>query len=160
MKARQKCPVKGPTTCCWTKKEPCIKEKKRIRCNLLKGKLKPKKDRNIHTQTQKYGCWYVWLYPKRNRIRVRYYFTNLSNVTVCLPVHTVTQTHTHTHTQATLKTQANTCQGMIENQHFHLTTVPQHSVTGNTHSPKQWKIGKNVRWQGRQLVDVQIKLPV
>ncbi len=30
------------------------------------------------------------------------YFANLSTVSVCLPVHTVTQTHTHTHTQATL----------------------------------------------------------
>jgi hypothetical protein len=28
-----------------------------------------------------------------------YYFANLSTVSVCLPVHTVTQTHTHTHKQ-------------------------------------------------------------
>jgi hypothetical protein len=27
-----------------------------------------------------------------------YYFANLSTVSVCLPVHTVTHTHTHTHT--------------------------------------------------------------
>jgi hypothetical protein len=37
-----------------------------------------------------------------------YYFANLSTVSVCLPVHTVRQTHTHT--QASLKSQANTCQ--------------------------------------------------
>jgi hypothetical protein len=38
-----------------------------------------------------------------------HYFANLSTVSVCLPVHTVTpkHTHTHTHTQATQKTQAN-----------------------------------------------------
>ncbi len=62
----------------------------------------------------------------RARARVCWsYFANLSTVSVCLPVHTVT--HTHTHTQATLKTQANTCQEMIENQHFHSTTVSQYS---------------------------------
>ena len=63
-----------------------------------------------------------------------YYFANLSTVSVCLLVHTVTHTHTHTHTQATLKTQANTRQGKIGNQHFHLTTVSQYSATRNTHT--------------------------
>jgi hypothetical protein len=46
----------------------------------------------------------------------RHYFANLTTLSVCLPVHTVT--HTHTHTQATLKTQANTCQVRIENPSF------------------------------------------
>jgi hypothetical protein len=59
-----------------------------------------------------------------------YYFANLSTVSVCLPVHTMT--HTHTHTQATQKTQANTWQVMIENQHCHSTTVSQYSATKNT----------------------------
>ncbi len=36
-------------------------------------------------------------------------------------------TKIHTHTQATLKTQGNTCQEMIENQHFHSSTVSQYS---------------------------------
>ena len=34
-----------------------------------------------------------------------------------------------------------------------------HSVNSHT-QPKQWKPGKNVGWQGRQLVVLQIKLPV
>ena len=38
----------------------------------------------------------------RARVHMQSYFANLSTVSVCLPVHTVTQTHTHTHTQATL----------------------------------------------------------
>jgi hypothetical protein len=63
-----------------------------------------------------------------------YYFLNLSTASVCLPVHTVTQTHTHTHTHATLKTQANTCQVMIENQNFHSSTLSQYSATRNTHT--------------------------
>ena len=68
-----------------------------------------------------------------------------STVSVCLPVHTVTQTHTHTHThtqatltkkhtQANLKTQANKCKVLIENQHFHSTTVSQYSATKKTHT--------------------------
>ncbi len=61
-----------------------------------------------------------------------YYFTHLWTVSVCLQVHTVTQTHTHT--QATRKTQAYTCQVMIENQHFHSSTVSQYSAPSNTHT--------------------------
>jgi hypothetical protein len=49
-----------------------------------------------------------------------YHFVNLSTVSVCPPVHTVTQTHAHTHTQATLKTHANTCQVLIENTSFEM----------------------------------------
>jgi hypothetical protein len=41
---------------------------------------------------------------------------------------------TNTHTQATLKTQANTCQEMIGNQHFHSSTPSQYSATRNTHT--------------------------
>ncbi len=41
-----------------------------------------------------------------------YYFANLSTVSVCLPVHTVTKNNTHT--QPTPKTQAHTCPVMIE----------------------------------------------
>ncbi len=48
-----------------------------------------------------------------------------------------TETHTHTHKQTTLKTQTNTCQVMIENQHVHSSTVSQDSVTRNTHSLKR-----------------------
>jgi hypothetical protein len=43
-------------------------------------------------------------------------------------------TKTHTNTQATLKTQANTWQGMIENQHFHSSTASKYSATRNTHT--------------------------
>ncbi len=88
----------------------------------------------------------------------RHYFANLTTLSVCLPVHTLTRTHTDT--QATLKTQANTCQEMIKNQHFHACTASQYSATRNTLSPKRWKPGKNAVWQGRQLVVVQNKIPV
>ncbi len=75
-----------------------------------------------------------------------YYFPNLSTVSVCLPVHTVTQTHTHT--QATLKTQANTCQEMIENQHSHSSTVSQYATT-NTHThPREY--GQCIHTQTRK----------
>ena len=38
------------------------------------------------------------------------------------------------HTQTTLKRQANTCQAMIENQHFHSSTASQYPATRNTHT--------------------------
>ena len=106
-------------------------------------------------QTNTHACVsvYVCVYAERERISVTlvitaaqgcpsdlyqcvrarvccYYFANLSTVSVCLPVHTVT----HTHTQATLKTQENTCQVMIDNQHFHSSTVSRYSATRNTHT--------------------------
>jgi hypothetical protein len=67
-----------------------------------------------------------------------YYFANLSILSVCLPVHTRSPWHKHTHTQtqATLKTQANTCHVMIENQHFYWSTVSEYSITSNTHTYK------------------------
>jgi hypothetical protein len=65
-----------------------------------------------------------------------YYFANLSTVSVSLPVHTVTHKK-RTHTQAALKTQAKTCQVMIEKQHVHSSTVSQYSATRNTHSLKR-----------------------
>ncbi len=72
-----------------------------------------------HTRPQLEG---VRVISECMRARVCWdYCVHLSTVSVCLPVHTVT--HTHTHTQATRKTQANTCQFMIENQHFHSNTV-------------------------------------
>ena len=55
--------------------------------------------------------------------------------------HTYTQSHTHI-------------------QHFHSSTVRINSDEKHTHSPKRWKPDKNAGWQGRQLVDFQIKLPV
>jgi hypothetical protein len=108
---------------------------------------------------------YAYVYTERERISVtlvttsaqgvparahgwRYFFANLSTVSMCLLVHTVT----HTHTQATLKTQANTCQVLIENQHFHSSTVSQYSVTRNTHthrsdeSPSKMFGGRSDNW--------------
>ncbi len=49
---------------------------------------------------------------------------------------------------------------MIETQHFHSSSVSQYSDTRNTQSLERWKPGKNVQWQGRQLVVLQTKLPV
>ena len=58
-----------------------------------------------------------------------YYFANLSTVSVCLPVRTVTQKHAHT--QQTL---VNRSPAMIENQHLHSSTVSQYSATRNTNT--------------------------
>ncbi len=55
-----------------------------------------------------------------------------------------THTYTHSHT-------------------FNTVTQAQHSVNSHekhTHSPKRWQPGKNVGWQGRQLVLGQPKTPV
>jgi hypothetical protein len=110
-----------------------------------------KKKRNMYTCVSVYAC----VYAERERISVTlattaaqvcpsdlcmcaharlrwYYFANLSTASVCLPVHTVTQTNTRTHKQATPKTQANTRQVMIGNQHLHSSTVSQYSATTNT----------------------------
>ncbi len=113
MKARQKRPVAGPTTGFGSNKAPCIEEKQRVRlpaqgcyCDLCMCACEG-------------VCWY--------------YFANLSTVSVCLPVHTVTQEHIHKHKQHK-KRQANTCQVMIENQHLHSSTVSQYSTTKNTHT--------------------------
>jgi hypothetical protein len=79
-----------------------------------------------------------------------YYFANLCTVSVCLPVHTVT--HEETNTQATLKTQANTCQAMIENQHLHSSTLSQYSATRNTRthwsneSPEKMTVDRFDNW--------------
>ena len=101
---------------------------------------------------------YVYVYAERERISVTlvttaaqacvsdlcmcararvcwHYFDNLSTVSVRLPCTLWRKhTHTHTHTQDTLKTQGNTGQAMIENQHFHSSTVSQYSATRNTHT--------------------------
>jgi hypothetical protein len=136
-------------------------------------------------QTEMHTCVsvYVWLYDERERIsvtlvttaaqgflsdlyvRVRVCAGTISLISpLCLFVCRCTPTHpdtkTHRHTQATQKTQANRWQVMIENQHCYSSTVSQYSATRNTHSLKRWKLGKNVRWQGRQLVVVQMKMPV
>jgi hypothetical protein len=85
----------------------------------------------------------------------------ISALCVCLAAGARRDTTKQTHTKATIETQANTRQKIMENQHFHSSTVSQYSATRNTtHSPKPWKPGKNVRWQVRQLVVVQRKLPV
>jgi hypothetical protein len=90
-----------------------------------------------------------------------HYFANLSTVSVRLPVHTVTQKkHTRTHTSHTKNT------GKYRSSHDrksalslkHIISVLSHEE--HAHSLKRWKPGKNVRWQGRQLVVVQIKRPV
>ncbi len=66
----------------------------------------------------------------------------------CTPRHK----KTHTHTQATQKTQAHTCQVMIENQHVHSSAVSQYSVTNNTHthssdeSPSKTPDGRVDNW--------------
>jgi hypothetical protein len=57
----------------------------------------------------------------------------------------VTYTHTYTHSHI---------------QHFH--SQAQYSINSHekhTHSLKRWKPGKNVGWQGRQMVILQIKRP-
>jgi hypothetical protein len=111
------------------------------------------KQTNVHT------CVSVYLYVSEERERISvtlvttaaqrcasdlcmcvcarvcwYYFANLR--TVCLFVCRCTPWHnkTHIHTQATIKTQANTSQKMMENQHFHSSTVSQYSATRNTHT--------------------------
>jgi hypothetical protein len=63
-----------------------------------------------------------------------YYFSHLHCVSLSAGAHRDTK---YTHTQATLKTQANTCQVMIANQHLHSTTVSQYSATTNTNTPKR-----------------------
>ena len=62
MKARQKRPVAGPTTGCWTNEVPCIEEKQRVRQPAVRypQKNKQKKNKYIHTHTSmhvgKYDC--------------------------------------------------------------------------------------------------------
>ncbi len=72
MKALKKHRVQGPTTGCWTNKDPCVEEKERVRQPAARyaHKKKEKKNKNIHTHTHKYACWYVCLYEERERIRV------------------------------------------------------------------------------------------
>jgi hypothetical protein len=68
---------------------------------------------------------------------------------VCFSAGAHRDTNTHTHT---LKTQANTCQAMIENQHFHSSTVCQYSATRNTNthwsdeSPAKTPDGRADNW--------------
>jgi hypothetical protein len=71
-KARQKRRLAGQTTGCWSNKATCIDEKQRVRQPAAKyiQKNKQKKNKYIHTQTQKYACWYVCLYEERERISV------------------------------------------------------------------------------------------
>jgi len=89
-----------------------------------------------------------------------YYFANLSTVSVRLPVHTMTNEHTNTHTSHNKKT------GKYMSSNDRKSTLSlKHSISvlshaKQAHSLKQWKIGKNVRWQGRQLVVGQNKRPV
>ncbi len=159
MKARQKCPVAGPTTCCCPNKAACIEEKQRVRPQAVRytQKNKLKKNKYIHIQTHKYSCWYVWLYEERERISFTlvttaaqacasdlcmcvcvcacsYYFANLSTVSVISRCTPWLKQHSCTHSQATLKTQVKRWQEMIDNQHFHSSTVSQYSVTRNTHT--------------------------
>ncbi len=60
--------------------------------------------------------------------------------------------HKNTHTQPALKTQVTSCQVMIENQHFHSSTVSQHSATTHTHthssdeSPVKTSGGRSDNW--------------
>ena len=91
-----------------------------------------------------------------------YYFADLSTVSLHLPVHTVTQnthtlSHTQTHTQHSGKyMSSNDTKSTLSLKH----TISVLSNEKHTHSLKRWKIGKNVRWQSRQLVVGQIKPPV
>ena len=86
-----------------------------------------------------------------------YYFANLSTVSVCLPVHTVTQKHSHTHTKIT---------GQYMSSHDRKSTLSlQHSISvlshaQHAHSLKRWKPGKNTGFQGGQLVSGQNNPPV
>jgi hypothetical protein len=110
--------------------------------NQLSGRL-----RKANKQTCIFVCFcmYVCMRSESESRLCWYYFANLSTVSVCLPV--------QTHTQATLKTQAHTCQVMIENQHFHSIAVSQCSVTRkNTHthcndgSPAKTPSGRVDNW--------------
>jgi hypothetical protein len=103
--------------------------------------------------------------PQLNGVRVisacvcaRVCAGNISLISLlCLFVCRYTTWHknTHTHTQATRKTQENTCQVMMENQHFHSSkSISVLSHEKHAHSLKRWKPGKNVRLQVRQLVIV------
>jgi hypothetical protein len=52
MKALQKRRVAGPTTGCWTKKDPCIDKKQRVRPPAVTHTQKNKQKKNKYTQTQ------------------------------------------------------------------------------------------------------------
>ncbi len=170
MKARQKQRVTGPTTDCCSNQEPCIEEKQRVREQAVRYTQKnKKKGTNIYAHTRQYACWYVFVYEEWERIRVqqpavRYTQqnkqTNTHNcvsVSVCVWGARANHCHTGAHRDTkkhahTLKTQANTCQVMIDNQHFHSSTVSQYSATRNTHthwsdeSPEKTPDGRADNW--------------
>jgi hypothetical protein len=60
MKARQKCPVAGPTTGCCPNKDTCIEEKQRVVHAAVSNtqKTKPKKEQ-IYTYTDTQVCMLV-----------------------------------------------------------------------------------------------------
>jgi hypothetical protein len=85
--------------------------------NELSGILRRRK---MHTCVSVYV--YV-VYEERERISVTLVTTAAQGVCEWSAAGAHRDTKTISHTHATLKTQANTCQVMIENQHFHSSTV-------------------------------------
>ena len=100
---------------------------------ILRKTNKKRANKYIHRHTSMHVGMYDCMRVRARACVCWHYFAHLSTVSVCLPVHTV-NTWTHTHTQATLKTKGKTGQVMIENQHFHSSTVFQYSATRNTHT--------------------------
>jgi hypothetical protein len=141
MKARQKCPLAGPTAGCLANKASCMEEKQRVTQPAVRNTQKSKQT-NKRTSVSVYVC----VYEERERISVTLVTTAtqgcasdlcscaracvragtislISHYCVCLSAGAHRDTNEHTRTQVTLTTQVNTCQAMIGNQH--LSTVSQ-----------------------------------
>ena len=137
--------------CACTKKNASIEEKQRVRQPAVRYTHQNKQKKNKYIHTHRHASTHICMYDcmrsdSESELGVTLvntsaqgcasdlcmprYVLELFSVSVCLPVHTVTQKHT-------LKTQANTFQEMIENQHFHSTTVSQLSNKKHAHSLKR-----------------------
>jgi hypothetical protein len=120
MKARQKCPVTGPTTGCCAKKAPCIdtniyihrhtsthvgmydcmrSESESELCNQLSGTLRKA---NKQKCTLVCLCMYMCIRSESESASCSYYFANLSTVSICPSFvlqggNTITHPHKRTH---------------------------------------------------------------
>jgi hypothetical protein len=138
MITRQKRTVAGPTTGCCANKESCTEEKQRIRQPAVRytEQNKTKKPTYTCTDTQEWML-VCMLYVNRQRIRVGQPAVRYTQKSKQTSMHACVRWH------VCLK---------------HSMSVPSHAK--HAHSLKGWKPGKNVRWQGRQLVVVQMNNPV
>jgi hypothetical protein len=179
MKARRKRRLTGSTTDCCSNEAPCIEEKQIVRLPAVRytHKKNLKKNKNIHTQTHKYACRYLWLYEERQRIRARplaVRYTQKSKKQTCMLVclcmcmcmrsESESASHWSPPKHAHISNTENTGQHMSRNYRKstlslkHRIAVLSHEK--HTHSRKRGKLSKNVRWQGRQRVVAQMKVPV